>query len=177
MKGRPAPRPGLVRQFDALARGLLPAATTALLLVLTPALSSLPGAVAAVALPCVYFWSVFRPAAMSPPAVFALGVLQDLLALAAFGTGTVILVLAHGLTVRWRSFLARQSFLLVWLVFCGFAAGAALLGLGLHALLAWQSTPLSLAVSQVVLSIGLYPTIAFLLTRLHEGMRRAESAP
>jgi rod shape-determining protein MreD len=177
MKGRPAPRPGLLRQLDALARGLLPAATTALLLLPVPALSDLPGAVPALALCCVFFWSVFRPAAMSPPAAFAVGLLQDLLSTAPFGSGVLTLLLAHGLAVRWRGFLVRQPFLVVWLLFCGFAAAVAALGWVLQALLAWQVPPATPGMVQAGLAFGLYPPVAFGLTRLHGAMRRAESAP
>lgn len=176
MKGRPAPRPGLLRQLDALARALLPAATTALLLVLAPVPFALPGLVAAVALPPVYFWSVFRPSAMSPPAAFGLGLLLDLLTLGPFGAGALTLLLTHGLAVRWRGFLARQSFLVVWLVFCGFAAALAGLGWVLQALLAWQVPPLVPGMVQAGLAIGLYPAIALALTRLHGAMQRAEEA-
>jgi len=177
VKGRPAPRPGLLRQIDALARTLLPGALTAVLLVLAPVAAGVPGAVPAVALPCVFFWSVFRPAAMPPPAAFVLGLLQDLLTLAPFGTGMLTLLLAHGLAVRWRGFLARQPFLVVWVVFAGFAAGAAGLGWVLQAVLGWQLPPAAPGMTQAALTAGLYPPMAFGLTRLHGAMRRAESAP
>lgn len=177
MKGRPAPRTGLLRQLDALARAMLPTATTALLLLLAPMPVGLPGTVAAVALPSVYFWSVFRPSAMPPPAAFGLGLLQDLLTAGPFGAGTLTLLLAHGVAVRWRGFLARQSFLIVWLVFCGFAAAAAGLGWVLQGLLAWQVPPVAPGLTGAGLAIGFYPLIALGLTGLHGAMRRAESAP
>ena len=125
MVGRPEPSPGLLRRIDALARAALPTFTTALLLVLAAGPTGVPALVPATALPCIFFWSLFRPGAMPPPAVFALGALQDLLTLAPLGIGVVTLLVAHGLAVSWRRFLARQSFLFVWLAFCGFAAGIA----------------------------------------------------
>lgn len=178
MKGRPAPRPDLLRQLDALARSLVPAGTTSLLLMLTPVLAGpVPGAVHAVALPCIWFWSVFRPAALPPPAVFGLGLLLDLLSLAPLGAGALTLLLAHALAVRWRGLLARQSFLRVWLAFCGFGLGAAGLGWGLQALLTWQVPPVAPALIQAGLTAGLYPPLACVLTRLHEAMRRAAGTP
>lgn len=177
MKGRPAPRPGLLRQLDALGRGALPSLATALLMVAATAVAGLPGMVAAIALPCIVFWSVFRPAAMPPPACFGLGLLQDLLTAAPLGAGVLTLLLAHGVAVRGRGFLSRLGFLAVWLAFCGFAAAAAALGWVLQALLAWQLPPAAPGMTQAGLSIGLYPALAFVLTRLHETMRRAEAAP
>lgn len=175
MKGRPAPRTGLLRQVDGLARAMLPTATTAMLLVLAPAAAGLPGMVPAVALPCVYFWSVFRPAAMPPPAAFGLGLLQDLLTIGPFGAGTLTLVLTHGVAVRWRGFIAKQSFLLVWLVFCGFAASAATLGWALQGLLGWRLPPFAPGLTQAGLSIGLYPLIALALTGLHRAVQEADA--
>ncbi len=175
MKGRPAPRTGLLRQVDGLARALVPTATTAVLLVLAPVAAGLPGMVPAVALPCVYFWSVFRPAAMPPPAAFGLGLLTDLLTVGPFGAGTLTLLLTHGVAVRWRGFLARQSFLLVWLAFCAFAAAAAALGWGLQALLGWKIPPAAPGLTQAGLSIGLYPLIALGLTGLHRALQQADA--
>lgn len=177
MKGRPAPAMGLLRQIDALARGAFPTASTALLLVLAAVPVGLPGLVPAAGLPCVFFWSVFRPAALPPPMVFALGLLQDLLTAAPLGSGVLTLLVVGGFATRWRPFLARHSFLAVWLVYCGMAAGAAALGWLLQVMLGWRLLPAAPGLYQVLLTAGLYPMLAGVLSRLHEAMRRAESAP
>jgi rod shape-determining protein MreD len=177
MKGRPAPASGLLRQIDALARAALPCALTAILLVLAAVPVGSFGLVAAVALPCVFFWSVFRPAALPPPAVFGLGLLQDLLTAAPLGTGILVLLVVHGLAARWRRLLVRQSFLAVWLAFCGFTVGAAALGGALQALLTWRFLPVPPGLWQALLTAGLYPLLAWPLTRVHEAMMRAEAAP
>jgi len=124
-QGRRAPAPGLLRRLDDLARLAFPGASTAVLKVLAAAPVSLPSPVFAVTLPCVAFWSVFRPASMSPPVTFLLGVLLDLLTLSPLGAGVLVLLVLHAVSVRFRRFLARQSFLAVWLAFCVGAAGAA----------------------------------------------------
>lgn len=177
MVGRPEPSQGVLRRLEALARAGLPAAGTAMLMVLAAGPTGVPALVPAVTLPQVVFWSVFRPGAMPPPAVFALGLLLDLLTLAPLGTGVVTLLVAHGLALSWRRFLARQSFLFVWFAFCGFAAGAAGLGFLLTALLAFDLPPLAPALHQAALTAGLYPVFAFLLGRLHQMMVRAEETP
>ena len=71
------------------------------------------------------------------------------------------LLVVHGLAFRWRRFLARQSFLVVWLVFCAFAAGAAALGWMLHGLLAWRLPPAAPGLHQALLAAGLYPILAW----------------
>ena len=56
---------------------------------------------------------------MPPPAVFLLGLLMDLLALAPIGSGVVTLLIVHGIALRVRRALVPQGFVLVWLVFIG----------------------------------------------------------
>ena len=174
MVGRREPSPGLLRRLDDLARGALPGFTTALLLILAAGPTGVPGLVAAVALPPVVFWSVFRPGAMSPPVVFLIGLLQDLLTLAPLGSGVVTLLVAHGLAVSWRRFLVRQGFAVVWLIFAAFAAGASALGYVLTAVLNWVVPPVAPALQVATLTAGLYPVFALVLSRVQAMMVRAE---
>ena len=64
---------------------------------------------------------------MPPAVVFGIGLLADLLGLSPIGATVLVLLIVHGLAVRWRRYLVRQGFMLVWLVLLGVAAGAALL--------------------------------------------------
>lgn len=173
-KGQPHPLAGLLRRLDALARAAFPAVSTMLLMVLVSTPVGLPSALPAVALACVFFWSVFRPAAMSPPISFGIGLLQDLLGFAPLGIGILTLLAAHGVALRLRRFLVRQPFWLVWLIFSGFAAAVAGLGFLLTAALGWRLPPLAPALVQFALSAGFYPALAAVLTGLHKSMRRAE---
>jgi rod shape-determining protein MreD len=160
-----------------VARAVLPTLCAGLLMVVAAGPTGVAALVPAVTLPQVVFWSIFRPAAMPAAAVFLLGLLQDLLSLAPLGTGVLTLLVAHGFAITWRRFLARQSFLLVWLAFSGFAAAAAALGYLLTALMTLALPPLAPALYQAALTAGLYPAFAFLLGRLHGMMLRAEEAP
>ena len=174
MVGRPEPSPGLLRRLDDIARAAFPAVSTALLMIVAAGPTGIPALVPAATLPCIVFWSIFRPGARPPPAAFLLGLLQDLLTLSPLGIGVVTLLVAHGLAVAWRRFLARQSFLFVWLCFGGFALGVAGLGYVLTAGLSWMLPPVPPALHQAVLTTGLYPAFAFLLGRAHAVMTRAE---
>ena len=173
--GRPAPAPVFRRRLAALGRALFPAVSTALLMILAAAPVGLPSTVEAVTLPCVFFWSVFRPGAMSAPAAFALGLLQDLLTMAPFGTGILILLLVHGVAFRFRHFIARQGFLIVWLAFCLFAIGAATLDWALQGLLSLSLPPVMPAALFSLVTAGFYPVLALAMTRVHRAMRDAES--
>lgn len=177
MVGKPQPPPGMLAQLDAAARGVFPGATTAAAMIVLATPVGGQGLPAAMALGAVFFWSVFRPAAMPPPAAFGLGLLQDLLLAAPLGVGALTLLLVHGLAMRWRRPLAGQGFLVVWLAFAGVAGLAVGLGLVLHALLLWRALPPNAAAQAFLLAVGLYPVVAAVLTAAHAGMRRAEGAP
>jgi rod shape-determining protein MreD len=173
--GRPAAAPGLLARLDALARAAAPSVSTAVAMILAAAPVGLPSVLPAVALAGVFFWSLFRPASMPALAVFGLGLLQDLLGFAPLGIGVLTLLLTHFAALRVRRVVAKQSFLLVWLAYCGFAALAVGLGYVLQALLGWQVPPATPAVAQLGLTIGIYPLLAWLMARAHRGMERAEA--
>ena len=172
------PRPTLWRQLDIASRAAFPAACTAMLLLALAAPLHLPGQAQlqpAAATACVFFWSLFRPASMTPPAVFALGLMLDLLSLAPPGISVLVLLAVHGFAVRWRV-LARQGFLLVWLAFMAVAAGAAALGWLLTSVLTFRVLPGSAAMLQFGLTAGLYPMLAGLFTFAHRGLADPEQA-
>ena len=130
----------------------------------------------AVTLASVYFWSLFRPAAMPPPVVFLIGLLFDLLGYLPLGVGVLTLLIVHGVALRWRGALTRQGFLSVWLAFAGVATGAALLGWALTALLSFRLLPLGPALFQAVLTTALYPALAILFVRAHRTIADPERA-
>lgn len=173
------PRPTLWRQLDAASRQAFPAAITALLLLVLAAPLGLPGQaqlLPAAALACVFFWSVFRPGSMSPPIVFLLGVLSDLLGLSPPGISVLILLVTHGLAVRMRRVLAQQGFLVVWLVFVVVAGGAAALGWAMTSLLMVRLLPGNAALFQFGLTAGLYPMLATVFTWTHRGLADPDRA-
>jgi len=173
------PRPTLWRLLDATARQAFPVTTAALLLLALSAPLGLPGQPelqVAAALACVFFWSVFRPAGMTPPSVFALGLLADLLSLAPVGTNILILLVAHGVALRLRRSLAAQGFLVVWLVFLAVAAGAATLQWLLTCVLTFRLLPPGPALLQFGVTAGFYPALAALFTQTHRGLADPESA-
>jgi rod shape-determining protein MreD len=164
-----------MRQLDALSRAAAPAVSTAALMVAASAPVGLPSLLPAIGLAGVFFWSIFRPAGMPALATFAIGLLHDLLSFSPLGIGVLTLLLAHAVALRLRRTLAKQSFLLVWLTYCGFASAAVALGFVLQALLAWQMPVTSPAITQLGFTIGLYPLLAWCMTRAHKSMQRAEA--
>src|SRR5271165_2260569 len=164
------PGPTLGRRLDAIARACFPVACTVLLMLLTTlpfGLLDQGQLLPAVTLACVWFWSLYRPASVPPLAVFALGLLLDLLGYLPIGVGALVLLAAQGVADRLRRFLVRQGFAVVWLTYIAVAAGAAALVWGLASLLVFQLMPQGAAVFQFLLSAALYPVLATLFIRAH----------
>lgn len=173
------PRPTLWRRLDAAARQGFPASSAALLLLVSAGPLGLPAQAQlepAVLLACVFFWSLFRPTSMSPPIVFLLGLLADLLGLDPLGVSVLVMLVAHGLAFSWRRVLTRKGFLLVWLVFVAVAAGATLLQWVLTSALSFRLMPAGPGLFQFVLTAGLYPALAVLFTLAHRGLAAPEQA-
>ncbi len=171
------PRPTLLRQLDAASRQSFPVACAILLTLAASAPLGLHGqAQPAAALACVFFWSLFRPAAMPPPAVFVLGLLCDLLGLSPVGASVLTLLVAHGVATRWRRVLVRQGFAVVWLAFAALAAGAGLLQWALTCALTATLLPVGPALFQAALAAGLYPLLSRLLVQAHRGLANPDRA-
>jgi rod shape-determining protein MreD len=173
------PRQTLGRQLDVVARQAFPAVSTIVLMLLAETLFGFANQATllpAVTVACVYIWSLFRPAAMPPPVVFLIGLLLDLLGYLPLGVGVLTLLIVHGLVVRWRQVLTRQSFLTVWLVFAGFSSGAAALCWALTALLSFRMLSFGPALFQGILTAALYPACAVLCVRAHRTVADPDQA-
>jgi rod shape-determining protein MreD len=173
------PRQSLGRQLDMSARRFLPATATAVMLLLTATpmgLAGQPELQAASGTACVFFWSLFRPASMPPPAVFMLGLLTDLLGFSPPGVGVLTMLIVHGLALRWRRGLVRQGFMVVWLVFAAVSVGAAAMTWTLTSLLTFRLFPPGSAFFQAALGAGLYPPLAVILTWAHQTLAEPERA-
>jgi rod shape-determining protein MreD len=173
------PRPTLGRRLDIAARHAFPTSSTILLMLLTEAPFGLYGQSAllpAVTLASVWFWSVFRPDSMPPPAVFLIGVLFDLLGWQPIGTSVLILLIVYGLAQRWRRPLATRGFALLWAGFAVIAAGAAALEWALTALLTWRLLAPAPAIFQAVVCIAVYPALAILFTKAHRSVANPDRA-
>ncbi len=167
------PQPTIWQRIDSFARLSFAGASAALLLLTVAAPLGLPGQaqlLEALAIACIFFWSLFRPACMGPPLVFALGLLADLLGFGPIGINVLVLLITHGIALRWRRFLTRQGFLLVWLAFVVVAFGAAVLQWLLTCGLMLRVLPPFPVLFQAVLAAGIYPPLAVLLTRAHQAL-------
>jgi rod shape-determining protein MreD len=165
--------------LDVASRHAFPGVQTAAVLLLLSAPLGLPGQAQlqpAWAMACVYFWSLYRPAAMPAMLVFALGLLLDLLAQGPIGIQVLVLLLIHATALRTRRALTRAGFAMVWLVFAGVAAAAAAAEWLLVCLLTWRLVPPWPGFFELGLAAGLYPLLAVYLIGLHRGRAAPEQA-
>jgi rod shape-determining protein MreD len=167
------PRPSLRRRLDIAARVSFPACLTILLMLLIEAPLGITGQAAlqpAVALGCVWFWSLIQPRCMPPALVFVIGMLLDLLAYLPFGVGTLTLLICHGIAVALRRFLVPRGLVVVWASFVPIAVGAALLMWVLVMLLTFRLLSPAPLFFQAVVTIALYPALAVPLGAAHRSV-------
>jgi rod shape-determining protein MreD len=157
------PRVSLSRRLDVFARFSFPASVTILLMLLTQAPLDIVEQAAllpAVALCCVWFWSLSRPDALPPPLVFLIGVLLDLWGYLPLGVGVFTLLTVHGAALMLRGPLSRRGFGWIWIVFGGVATAAALLIWLLVMLLTFRLLSPNPAIFIAMLTISIYPVLA-----------------
>jgi rod shape-determining protein MreD len=158
------------RRLDIAWRYAFPVTTSLLLMMVSLAPFGLWGQAAllpTVALTCVWFWSLYRPAAMAPPMVFMIGILLDLLGFLPLGVGGVTMLATHGIAQRLRRFLSRQGFTVVWLIFTAVACGIAVMNWVLVSALTFSIVPAGPVLFQAGVAAAMYPAVAIPLTLAH----------
>ena len=166
---------GVLARLDAAARAAAPTLTALALIILGVVPLRLPEFAAIVpsfALMAVYYWTMYRAELMPAPAVFGIGVFQDLLAGGPFGVNAFVLLLVHGAVLTQRRVLMRRPFSLGWL---GFVA-VALMGFTLN-WLAMAALNLTLfdpraALVQYVMTAMLYPPVAWMFVAVNRAWVR-----
>jgi rod shape-determining protein MreD len=124
----------------------------------------------------VVYWAAHRPGATPLIAVFALGLVRDLLTDAPAGAGALALVLAAEAVKAMPRRLARGSFFVEWLVLAGAALGTSTL-MWLLVLLSFAQPPYLLDLfHQSLYTAMVYPIIAFTFRYALRVTRRAEPA-
>jgi rod shape-determining protein MreD len=129
-----------------------------------------------VALTCVWFWSLFRPAAMSPPIVFFIGLLLDLFGFLPPGVGALTMLTTFAIAQQLRRFLSRQQFTVIWLIFTAVACGIAAMNWALVSLLTFSLTSAGPVLFQAVLAAAMYPAVAIPLTLAHRTIADPDQA-
>jgi rod shape-determining protein MreD len=161
-------RPVFIQRLDSWARAAAPLALTLLMVLINVIPLRLPDyaeLAPGLVLMAVFYWTVHRPDLMQPWAVFLAGILDDILSGTPLGVNALILLFTHWAIVAQHKVFRGKSFGLIWCAFALVAAGAKLL-LAILALFVGYGLidPLALFV-QYVLTVAMYPPVAFLMGR------------
>lgn len=159
------------QRLDRAGRNLAPGAVTVLLVLVGLVPVRIPQYMAItplLVLTSVYYWTIHRPDLMRPLAVFAIGLLQDLLSGAPLGLNALVLLAVHGVVVSQRRFFLASTFALMWFGFAMVLAGAAMLEWLVFT--AYNTTPMraDAVLVQVLLTLALFPVLAAVFIRIHQ---------
>ena len=117
----------------------------------------------------IYYWAIYRPTLLPPMLIFALGVVTDLILHSPQVGVTAILYLAAQWIVRGqRVYFMGQPFIMIWLGFCLTALGFGFAQYALFSILSFNVPALSPILVSIVMSIFLFPFVAFILNHLHK---------
>ncbi|MFZ5834303.1 MAG: rod shape-determining protein MreD [Pseudomonadota bacterium] len=121
----------------------------------------------------IFFWVVSRPNLMPPAAVFAVGLLQDILSGGPIGLWALTLLIVQYLTFSMRRFIIGQSFVMGWIGFTTTvlgAAGMAWTGACIYYGVIFSVIPISV---QAALTILVYPALTWILVGVSKWMPQA----
>lgn len=159
-------KPGLLQNFDLIARGSTPFILTALLIVMSAIPTRIPefSHIAPVLpLMAVYHWTIYRPDLLPAWAVFIAGLMQDALVGTPFGVSALVFLGVHMVVLSQQVFFTGKSFAVVWIGFAVVSAGAFLLTWMLVSGFFGQSSGLSGMLFQYLVTLGTFPVLTWLL--------------
>ena len=156
-------------QTESWLRGLIPATVTVMLVFAAALPWRLPAFVEvtpAFAVMAVFYWTIYRPERLPYAATFGIGVLQDLLAGTPLGMSALLLLVVQGVVASQRTFFRGKPFLVVWWGFSMVMPAAGLLGWIIGSACLGTLVPLLPVVTQVVLTVLLFPLFVLLFRPL-----------
>ncbi len=167
---------GLWYRFEMAVRGLTPFILTlslAMLAVVPLRIPDFAPVTPMLTVIAVYYWSIHRPDLLPMAAVCAVGVFQDALAGMPLGLSALVLITVQYTVIAQRRFFHSKTFLVEWWGFMLVAPGAAFAGWLLASLyFGTLVSPRPLGF-QLLLSVALYPCLAWLFTRAQHYLLRS----
>ena len=167
---------GLWYRFEMAVRGLTPFILTLSLAMLTVVPLRIPDfapVTPMLTVIAVYYWSIYRPDLLPMAAVFAVGVFQDALAGMPLGLSALVLITVQYTVIAQRRFFHSKTFLVEWWGFMLVAPGAAFAGWLLASLYFGALVSPRPLGFQLLLSVALYPCLAWLFTRAQHYLLRS----
>lgn len=164
------------QRLDSLARRMLPVAITLVLAMAAAVPLHIPGyapVAPAVTLIAVYYWTIFRPDLMPAPAVFAVGLFQDVLSGTPLGVNALVLLLVFAVVFGQRRFFLGKSFLVMWWGFALVVVGALATGwMAFSGLEGAVLNPLP-AIFQGTVTLAIFPVLTRIFIRSQQILLRS----
>lgn len=120
----------------------------------------------------VFYWAAHQPGLLPMLAVFAVGVVHDILVGSTVGVGTLVLMLVYGLVSAQRRFFVSRSFFVVWIVFACVAALAVSLHWALTMAAAGAALAPEPALFRMLTTVAFYPLMSLVLVPIHRASVR-----
>ena len=168
-------KPGVWHRLDIIARGLFPAFSVFILLLLNLLPVSVPllsTASPALPLMAVFYWSVNRPDLLTALTAFFLGLLQDLLTGLPLGVSSLVLLLVQTGSASQGRFFHNKPFSVMWWGFALVAIPALLVQWLLSSALIGALLPIKATLISYVLTPALFPLVAWVLARAQNTLLR-----
>lgn len=163
------------QRLDRSARQLAPFFISVVLVMLSALPVYLPGygqVAVDVGLMTVFYWAIYRPDLFPAIAAFVLGLWEDILVGSPIGLHALILLLANWAIISQRTFFQGKSFGVIWWCFSMVAMASALASwVIVCALNTTLMSPVPV-LFQSVLTIGVFPFMAWLLARAQHAIIR-----
>lgn len=159
----------LLQRDVGLINRLMPTATTAICVIASVIPAHLPAfttVTPAFALMAIYHWTLYRPDLLPFVAVFAAGLLLDMLTGAPLGISSLVLLIVYGLVLSQREHLLMRPFTVVWVGFLAVAAAAAALQWVVVSLFYGMLLDIRAFLFQGVVTVAVYPVVSYLLVRV-----------
>ena len=165
----------LLQRLDATAREATPSLLALALIILGAVPLRLPEfatIIPAFALMAVYYWTLYRADLMPAPAVFGLGLFQDILGGGPLGVSAFVLLAVYGVVLTQRRVLMRRPFAVGWFGFLGVALiGFVLNWLVMTVVHLTLFDPLA-ATIQYAMTVIMYPPVAAIFAAVQRAWLR-----
>lgn len=163
-------REGPGQRAQRTVRGLVPFTLTSLLALISTIPLRMPHDLSVVpdlSLMAVFYWTVYRPDLLPLTAVFAIGLMQDLVTGGPIGVTPLILVGTYGILLNQRRVFLGKPFMLTWWGFMMVASASSLVSFLVACIGVGAIVPLQQAVLQYLSTLLLFPLVVWLLVGTH----------
>ena len=165
------------QKLDQTARSITPFGLSLLLVILSVAPTYIPGyaqIAPILALVSIYHWAIYRPNLLPLFAVFILGLLQDLLIGSPPGLYVLVFLTVYGMTLSQRRFFTGKSFAVYWFGFAVVSLVASVESWVVGSVWNFALLDFNAVTFQYLLSLGIFPIIAWIFLRWQQAFLRQE---